>query len=99
MNAQTKLSAKGQVVIPKDVRERLRWDAGTRLEVVERQGSVSLKAVTMSNPFPRVTLEEFRNRPKLKWDGPSRTVEEISGLDDEILREIFDERDGENSRY
>ena len=38
------MTSKGQVVIPKDVRERLRWRAGTRLSVeVSGDGSVLLR--------------------------------------------------------
>ena len=33
MKTSTKLTSKGQVVIPKPVRDRLRWRTGTRLEV------------------------------------------------------------------
>lgn len=43
MTAQTRLSAKGQVVIPKDVRERLGLVAGTVFDVVELGGEVILK--------------------------------------------------------
>ncbi|GAA0667425.1 AbrB family looped-hinge helix DNA binding protein [Sphingomonas insulae] len=43
MNAFTKLSDKGQVVIPKDVRDRLRLESGDRLEVVERSDGVLLR--------------------------------------------------------
>ena len=43
MTAQTKLSAKGQVVIPKDVRDRLGWLQGSELEVVETGDSVILR--------------------------------------------------------
>ncbi len=38
MKAATKLTSKGQVVIPKLVRERLRWRPGTRLEVEDLPG-------------------------------------------------------------
>lgn len=43
MTAQTRLSAKGQVVIPKDVRDRLGWTQGYDLEVVETAGGVLLR--------------------------------------------------------
>jgi AbrB family looped-hinge helix DNA binding protein len=43
MNAFTKLSDKGQVVIPKDVRDRLRLASGDRLEVIERSDGVLLR--------------------------------------------------------
>ena len=43
MKAATKLNAKGQVVIPKAVRERLRWRAGAELDVeIASDGSVRL---------------------------------------------------------
>ncbi len=100
MNAQTKMSAKGQVVIPKDVRDALKLVPGTRFDVETGPlGLIRLRPLGHNNPFPRTTLEDFRKIPPIKWDGPAKTVEEISGLDEEILREIFDERDSENSRY
>jgi AbrB family looped-hinge helix DNA binding protein len=45
MNSHTRLSAKGQLVLPKAVRDRLQWPPGTELEVVEHGGSVTLRAV------------------------------------------------------
>jgi AbrB family looped-hinge helix DNA binding protein len=33
MKSATRLTSKGQVVIPKSVRDRLRWKKGTRLQV------------------------------------------------------------------
>jgi len=38
------LSSKGQVVIPKEVRDALHWDAGTTLTLVASGSSVMLRA-------------------------------------------------------
>ncbi|WP_287670192.1 AbrB/MazE/SpoVT family DNA-binding domain-containing protein [Accumulibacter sp.] len=39
------LSSKGQVVIPKEIREALHWDAGTELTLVSSAHGVTLKAM------------------------------------------------------
>ncbi len=41
----TTVSAKGQVVLPKIIRQSRRWDAGTRLAVEETDEGVLLKPV------------------------------------------------------
>lgn len=43
MTLQTKLSAKGQVVIPKDLRDRLGLTEGMVFDVIERGSEVVLK--------------------------------------------------------
>lgn len=84
MNVQTKLSAKGQIVIPKDVRDRLRWTPGTRLEIVEKGTGVTLQPTQWRNPFPLTTTADLDAIPR--WAGRARTIEEISELsDDDIL--------------
>jgi AbrB family looped-hinge helix DNA binding protein len=99
MNTQTKVSAKGQVVIPKDVRDRLNWAEGTRLDVVESAGSVTLvplkSRLRPSMPFPRTTIEDIMAGPK--WEGTPKSVEEISGLSIDDLRRIFDAQDRDES--
>ena len=39
------LSSKGQVVIPKEIRDELHWDAGTQITLVSSASGVMLKAV------------------------------------------------------
>ena len=41
----TTVSTKGQVILPKPIRDARRWAAGTRLEVIEMPEGVLLKAV------------------------------------------------------
>ena len=43
MSGTTTISTKGQVILPKPVRDRLRWDAGTRLAVEETADGVLLR--------------------------------------------------------
>jgi AbrB family looped-hinge helix DNA binding protein len=100
MNALTKISAKGQVVIPKDVRDRLNWPQGTQLKVVESGNAVTLSPLgspfVPRNPFPRTTTADILAGPK--WTGKPKTVEEISGLSDEALRKIFAEQERDARR-
>jgi AbrB family looped-hinge helix DNA binding protein len=52
----TRMSSKGQVIIPKDVRDELGWQEGDEL-IVERQAEgVVLKR---KSPFKRTTLGYF----------------------------------------
>jgi AbrB family looped-hinge helix DNA binding protein len=96
MNAQTRLSAKGQVVIPKDVRDALGLKPGMRLGVTQGIGEIRLKILDGPSPFPRTTIEDIRAIPR--WTGTPKTIEELR-LDDETLQQIFDERDREDSGY
>jgi AbrB family looped-hinge helix DNA binding protein len=70
--ARTRLSSKGQVIIPKQVRERHGWGAGVELEVEDRGDAVMLRAV---QPFPRMTIDEVRGC--LKYTGPRVTLEQM----------------------
>lgn len=81
MNAQTKVSAKGQIVIPKRVREQLDWVAGTELEIEETLDGVLLRPKIDSSR--RITYEEFKRR-RPRYDGPVISIEEMN---EAILRE------------
>lgn len=85
MNAQTKLSAKGQVVIPKAVRDRLCWEEGAALEVVERADGVFLR--TAQPARERITMEEFRKRVP-PYRGPRLSLEDMENavLDEAAAR-------------
>lgn len=52
MMSATRVTSKGQVVIPKPVRERLRWTPGTRLAVeIIDDGSVRLALLDFADPI------------------------------------------------
>jgi bifunctional DNA-binding transcriptional regulator/antitoxin component of YhaV-PrlF toxin-antitoxin module len=95
MNAQTKVTPDGTASIPKDVLERMRWTPGTELEVKEGAGSVTVqvahKRLRPKNPFPRTTTADLR-----KWksyEGIPKTIEEISSLSEDALRQVFAEQE------
>jgi AbrB family looped-hinge helix DNA binding protein len=77
MNAQIKISAKGQIVIPKGIRRRLNWDEGQKLEVVETSAGVFLKRPPERK---KLSAEEAlaKIRALIKYDGPPVTIEEMN---------------------
>jgi len=50
----TKISSKGQVVLPKSVRESQEWESGTELAVEAMDGGVFLRRL---QPFPGTTID------------------------------------------
>jgi AbrB family looped-hinge helix DNA binding protein len=76
MNAQTIVSAKGQVVIPKQVRERLHLAPGDRLEVVERHDGVLLRKPSerSDESFDAITA---RIRGRVRHVGPPLEIEDM----------------------
>jgi AbrB family looped-hinge helix DNA binding protein len=67
-----KLSTKGQLILPKSIRERRRWQAGTRLVVEDRPEGVLL---TPARVFPPARPEDVYG--SLKVSGPPKTIEEM----------------------
>ncbi|QXP84418.1 AbrB/MazE/SpoVT family DNA-binding domain-containing protein [Methylococcus sp. ANG] len=70
--ATTTLSSKGQVVIPKEIRDELHWEAGTELTLISSASGVTLKAV------PKKTGRNLADLiGMLKHDGPPLSTEEL----------------------
>ena len=68
----TTVSTKGQVILPKAIRQTLRWEAGTRLVVENTPEGVLLK--------PAPVFAETRGEDVfgcLAWDGAPKTLEEM----------------------
>lgn len=66
----TTLSTKGQLILPKELRERHQWEAGTQFEVLEQGDAVVLRPVER---LPETTLDEI----VIKYEGPTRSLKEM----------------------
>lgn len=68
----TKLSTKGQVIIPKIVRLHQNWEIGQELIVVETEDGVLLKP---KKPFLNTILKDVAGI--LKFEGKPKTIEDM----------------------
>jgi AbrB family looped-hinge helix DNA binding protein len=73
----TLLSSKGQVIIPKAMREARHWHAGTRLEVTETAEGLLLKPVQPQN---KTALSQglVAIRSRIAYAGPTRSIEDMN---------------------
>ncbi|MFN3388804.1 MAG: AbrB/MazE/SpoVT family DNA-binding domain-containing protein [Allosphingosinicella sp.] len=82
MTAHITLSSKGQIVIPKDIRDALGLKPGEKLAVSLRGGKIVMEP---SEPVgERISFEEFRRRVP-KYEGPPATIEEMNRAVDEMF--------------
>lgn len=69
---RTTVSTKGQVILPKTIRENRRWDTGTRLVVEETDAGVLL---TEEPLFAPTTMEDVFGM--LKFKGKPKTLKDM----------------------
>jgi len=77
----TRLSTKGQLILPKEVRDRLGLRAGSQLEIEVRDGLIMLR------PIQRTTVEDLIGL--LPWHKEAKTLEE---MDQAIARGAQEDR-------
>lgn len=94
MNMQTRMSSKGQVVIPKTVRDRHGWSDGTPFDVVETPQGILLRPPPVLKKGS-LSLDEVvaRIRARVKYTGPPVTIEEMNTSIDEMYRQSALESD------
>ena len=73
----TKLSSKGQVVIPKSLRVAHNWEAGQELVVVDVGDGILFKP---KSPFKETNINDVAS--SLKFTGKTRSLEDM----DEAIR-------------
>jgi AbrB family looped-hinge helix DNA binding protein len=76
----TRLSTKGQIVLPKSIRNSRAWGPGTEFTVEETKDGVLLRP---ARRLPRTTLDQVEGI--LKYKGKAKTLAE---LDEGIAREV-----------
>lgn len=82
----TKLSSKGQVIIPKQIRNTYGWTIGQDLVVIDTGNGILLKAKT---PFPETTLDEVASC--LKYTGKSKSLDDMQ---DAIKKGVMEQFNG-----
>ena len=85
----TRLSSKGQLILPKSVRDARCWLPGTEFEIEETPDGVLLRPL---KPFAPTRLKDVIG--STGYAGPAKTVEEM----DEAIRLAVKKRNG-RGRY
>ena len=83
MNANTRLSSKGQIVIPKDIRDALRLKPGETLSVTREGRRIILEP--LSAPRETISYAEFKRRV------PAYSGKKVSVADMRNLSSVFAE--------
>lgn len=84
MNAVTRLSSKGQVVIPKGVREALGWAEGQEIAIERAGDRLFLKAAGPSRS--KIGWDEFERRVPVRHLGQPVTVEAMDAAIEAMWR-------------
>jgi AbrB family looped-hinge helix DNA binding protein len=83
----TRLSSKGQVIIPKALRDMYHWEPGDKFLVTDTGHGLLLTPI---RPFPTTSLDEVVGM--LNYSGPPITVEEMDVAIEQAIREKFSDR-------
>jgi AbrB family looped-hinge helix DNA binding protein len=68
----TRLSTKGQLIIPQEIRRRHGWHSGTELAIEEREDCLVLRPL---ESVPETTLDEVAGCAG--YEGPALSLEEM----------------------
>lgn len=92
MNIRAKISSKGQVVVPKDIRDRMGFAEGTEVEFLETADGVLIKQVPhRASRFPAISFEEFKAR-RLQWTGKPVTNADMDRAVEKEVRRRWSEK-------
>jgi AbrB family looped-hinge helix DNA binding protein len=83
----TKLSSKGQIIIPKALREAYNWQAGLEFMVIDTGDGILLKPV---QAFAGTTLEQVAGC--LAYEGSAKSVDDMDKAVRQGVLEVWHDR-------
>lgn len=81
----TRLSTKGQIILPKSIRDSRTWAPGTEFAVVETAAGILLRP---AHRFPESELDEVAGY--LRWKGKPKSVREMNTAIEREVRHRHD---------
>lgn len=85
---KTKLSSKGQVIIPKHLRSVYHWQAGQELSVIDTGDGILFKAKT---PFSETSLDDVAGC--LAYQGRAKSLDDMERAVNQGLKAQLDDCD------
>jgi len=80
----TKLSSKGQVIIPKPLRVAHHWQVGQELVAIDLGDGILLKPKT---PFPETNINDVASC--LKFEGKAKTLDDMKFAIEKGIKEKY----------
>ncbi|MDX8395540.1 MAG: AbrB/MazE/SpoVT family DNA-binding domain-containing protein [Mariprofundaceae bacterium] len=68
-----RLSSKGQLIIPKSIRDQHAWHTGQELEVIDTKEGILLRS---KSPFPTTTIDDLTHLKA--YSGPTKSLDEMT---------------------
>lgn len=84
----TILSSKGQIIIPKPLRDAHHWQPGQRLTIIDSGDAILLKPV---EPFPETCIADVAGC--LPYKGKAKSLAEMEEAIATGIKETFGDRD------
>jgi AbrB family looped-hinge helix DNA binding protein len=92
MGVEITISSKGQIVIPKDVRDALGFVAGQKLDVIPSGDGVFLRPAARKSG--RSSEEIFARLRDIAppWEGPPATIDDMNRAVDSMMRDRWGDK-------